>query len=518
MTDNLSPGSPVSDALKAAVGVDKISNDGGARALLSQDLSPSEPEALAGTIVSVESAEDIPKVLSVAQLHKVPVVVRAGGMSYTGGYQPVQPNTVLIDLSGLNRVVAISEEDRFMIVEAGCTWHSVMDSLSGTGLRPVLRGPISGVISTVGGAASQNLPGSMDGILGVEVITANGDIIRTGSLGAHQGNGFYRNYGPDLTGFFLGDNGTHGVKTKVVLRLENAPAGVAHASFAFDEMQDVAGAMKQIAQQGLAARMFGLDPLKNKTATKVDTREGVDTLAKIATTSSKGLVGGIADAAKVALAGKKAFDDVAWSLHVTTEGVDQTAADSYMSRVNKICLEKGLSIEPSLPIAMAAKPFSIRGFLGIKGERWVPMHGIFPFSKVEAAILATEQFFTEHAEALSAHRIVHSFMLSAGDGYYLIEPMFYWPDTLLPVHEDALGADKIRKFGTPAPNLEARELVIKLRHDLRDQYFDLGALSAQIGGFYRFGDSIAPTSKSLLAQFRETIDPAEIINGQNQKL
>ena len=97
-----------------------------------------------------------------------------------------------------------------MVVESGCTWQSVEETLEGTGLKPVQRGPISGAISTVGGAASQNIPGSMEGILGLEVMTADGDLIRTGSLGAHDGNAFYRNYGPDLTGLFLGDNGTLG--------------------------------------------------------------------------------------------------------------------------------------------------------------------------------------------------------------------------------------------------------------------------------------------------------------------
>ena len=502
-------------ALQSELGDEKVTTDNATRTLLSKDLSPPDQRSIAAVVVQVTSYEDVTVAMNIAIENGVAVNVRGGGMSYTGGYQPASSDTILLDLSPLNSVVSVSEEDRFMVVDSGCTWQTVATALDGTGLRPVLRGPISGVISTVGGAASQNIPGSMDGVLGVEVVTANGDVIRTGSFGAFDGYGFYRNYGPDLTGLFLGDNGTLGVKIKIALQLETIPAGLAHASYAFDTMQDIAAAMTKISQQRLSGRMFGLDPLKNKTATKVDTREGIDTLKKIATTSQKGLIGGIKDAAKVVAAGKGAYDDVPWSLHVSTEGVDQASAEAVMGVVDGICIEEGRSIEPSIPIAMAAKPFSIRGFLGLKGERWVPLHGIFPFSKVAQAVEETEKFFASHAVALSDNGIIHSFMLSAGDGYYLIEPMFYWPDALLPLHAAALGPDKIKKFGDPQSNPKAQALVSELRTALRDLYFDLGALSAQVGSFYRFGEAVNPTTLSLLKSIKANVDPSGCLSQSN---
>ena len=166
---------------------------------------------------------------------------------------------------------------------------------------------------------------------------------------------------------------------------------------------------------------------------------------------------------------------------------------------------------------MAAKPYSIRGFLGIRGERWVPLMGIFPFSQAEKAAEKTEGFFTQHADALNQHGVIYSFMLSAGDGFFLIEPMFYWFDELLPLHVAALGEDRIKKFGALESHPEARTLVAKLRSELRDLFFDLGALPMQIGAFYRFQDSISESNRTLLKRIRGLTNPSDVINPQNQK-
>ncbi|MGB2361269.1 MAG: FAD-binding oxidoreductase, partial [Luminiphilus sp.] len=63
------------------------------------------------------------------------ITQRGGGMSYTGGYLPTQPNTVMLDLSGLNRIVSINEEDLVITVEAGVTWQQIWEALTPRGLR-----------------------------------------------------------------------------------------------------------------------------------------------------------------------------------------------------------------------------------------------------------------------------------------------------------------------------------------------------------------------------------------------
>ena len=496
--------------LKAKFG-SSVSSDADHLALVSRDLSSMEAHPIAVAVVAVQSAEDVQTVLKSAADHKAQVSVRAGGMSYTGGFRPRSDNTVLIDISSMNAVVEVSTANQFMVVEAGCTWAQVSDALHGTGLRTALRGPISGVISTVGGAVSQNLPGSMEGVLGLEVVTGRRDILRTGSIAAHDGLGFYRNFGPDLTGLFLGDNGSFGIKTRIALRLEPVPGGVAHASFAFDSMDEIASAMVEISRHRLATRMFGLDPLKNKTATKVGTREGLSTLKDVATKSSKGLMSGLKDAAKIAAAGRSAMDHVEWSLHVSTEGQDQTVAEQKMARVKEICAN-ATSIEPSIPVAMAAKPFSVRGMLGLNGERWLPLHGLFPYDRVGEAVDKTQAFFAKHRTELDALGIIHSYMLSAGDGFYLIEPMFYWPDALIPLHRAALGADRVKKFEGQDENTAAQALVTRLRAELRDVYFSLGALSAQNGAFYRYADAVSAETLSALQDIKSQFDPDGLLN------
>ncbi|MEM9684693.1 MAG: FAD-binding oxidoreductase, partial [Pseudomonadota bacterium] len=84
------------------------------------------------------------------------IVPRGGGLSYSGGYGPSQAGCVLIDMSALNRIVEINTDDRYVVVEAGCSWGALDEALTGTGYRPPFFGTLSGAASTVAGAVSQN--------------------------------------------------------------------------------------------------------------------------------------------------------------------------------------------------------------------------------------------------------------------------------------------------------------------------------------------------------------------------
>ena len=77
-----------------------------------------------------------------------------------------------------NHIREINVTDRYVVVDAGCTWISIVDALEDQGLKLDFPAPFSGIYSTVGGAMSQNVPSTMKGILGIEVVRADGAMVR----------------------------------------------------------------------------------------------------------------------------------------------------------------------------------------------------------------------------------------------------------------------------------------------------------------------------------------------------
>ena len=134
----------------------------------------------------------------------------------------------------------------------------------------------------------------------------------------------------------------------------------------------------------------------------------------------------------------------------------------------------GRDIEPSIPIAMRAKPFSIRGFLGLEGERWVPVHGVFPMSKAQDVVKAVDAFFAERQSRLDAHDIHHSYLSSINGQFWLLEPMFYWMDEVPEFHMRYLDRKRYAKFDTIPANPDARAAVMEVRTELRDLFPRLG--------------------------------------------
>lgn len=480
------------------------------RAELSADLFPVENAPEASLVAAPTSPQEVAAAVKAAYDAGSAIFPRGGGMSYTGGYRPVAEPSVLLDLGALNSVRTIDAENRVAIVDSACTWKTLSEALDGTGLRSALRGPISGSHSTVGGACSQSLPGSMDAVLGLEIAGHDGALTWTGSLGAEDHSGFYRNYGPDMTGLFLGDAGTLGIKTGVALRLEPKPEGAAFASFGFRDIAETTAVMVALSKANLGGRAFALDPLKNKTSTKVGMKEGAETLAKVV--KEGGLVRGLKNAAKIAIAGQNAYDDVPWSLHLTFEGATQDAAESALAQAKAICAGTGREIEPSIPVAMYASAYSIRGFLGIKGERWVPLHSIFPLGEAEDAVGAIHALFAEEAETLAKHGIVFSFMLAANGPYFLIEPMFYWPDKRLSLHERSLDERRLAKMTDFDDNPEARDTVRRVRTRLRDLAFSRGAIACQLGRFYPYRTALSPETRALYDTLKGALDPKGLFN------
>lgn len=497
------------------VGTQHVLTDHASRELFSRDVYFWDDAPLADAIVQPGSPQEIAAVLKVARAHGFAVAPRGGGTSYTGGYVPARTATLMLDLSRLNAIHEINAQDHYVTVGAACNWQQLDDALRPFGLRPALKGPISGSHATVGGIASQNTgSASMAPFLSLEVVLADGRIVRTGSAGiAHGGAPFSRCYGPDLTGLFLGDTGAFGIKTRCTLALEVIPAGVAFASVAFPTLAALTEVMSRIGQSGIRCQMLGMDPVKNRSATKVGIRDGLNTLAGVVQSAGSVLTGP-RQAAAIAVAGQNVLADVPWSLHLTVESHDQVAADHALEALRPLWAGRAHEVSPSVPVALRGRPYSIRGIVGPQGERWVPVHGIFPLSRLAQAVSDTEAFFRRHAQRLSANNIEHSFIVTSSGCTVLLEPMFYWPDVVGPLHARVLGA-RFDRFAHHQANPAARAVVMELRRELAELFRGLGAVHSQIGKYYLFAGNLQPDTRSVLQDLKRTLDPDACLNPGN---
>ena len=506
-------GLPLSE-LASIVGAAQVSTDPALRGLVSNDVFPWDDAPLVAVVVSPATTAEVAAVVRLANAHGLAVAPRGGGVSYTRGYVPARARTLLLDFSRMGTVHALNVEDRHVTVGPGCTWQQLDAACARHGLRPAMTGPISGSHATVCGSVAQNTgSASMAAILALEVVVADGRIVHTGSsaVAAHPAP-FLRNFGPDLAGLFIGDGGALGIKTACTLALEPLPAGTAFASLAFDTLAAMTRVMVAISHSGIPCRLLGMDPLKNRTATKIGVREGLGTLAKVLR-SAGSVTAGLRQAASIAVAGQGVLDDVPWSLHVTVEGHDQVAADHALAALRPLW-SGTREIPPSVPMALKARPYSIRGIVGLAGERWIPVHGIFPLSQAARVVEQVQALLARHAARLQSHAIETSYIVTSAGASWLIEPMFYWPDELGPLHARVLG-DKYPKFAGAAPNPAARAVVREVRGEVARLFDELGGLHSQLGKYYAYRERLEPDTWSVLTDLKDALDPKRTLNPGN---
>ncbi len=492
----------------AALPAGAVLLDEATRRALSEDVFLRHDDAVTAAAVLRPKAEsEVCTVVERAHRYGVRVRVRGGGLSYSGGYRPTKPEDVMLDLSAMDGVVQVDPDNLTATVEAGCTWRTLLDTLKPLGLDTVIPPPVSGSHSTIGGAASQGLPGDLSGILGVSVVLGNGDLITTGSAGVRvDGPAFTRNVGPDFTGLFIGDCGAYGVKTRVTLRVRRSANTVLHASMLFADLHALAAAAGSIGASGLTYRCLGLDPQKSRSAKQLSFPEKLGELRAV------GRDAGIVEAAKIGLGGLLGSTGEGWALHCSVEGDTPGIARAKLAAVRRLGRHRSRDIVPVVPRFLYARPFSVRGAAGRRGEAWVPVHGVVPLSNVGAACDALDVFGRAHAAEFERQKIEFGLLLSSHGPYVLFEPMFQWPDTLAPVVKQAIGNDRLSKLEAYAPDPATRRRVAELRAALTDVFASVDATHLQYGRFYPYLTDEAPGLRKLAHGLRGLLDENRTIN------
>jgi FAD/FMN-containing dehydrogenase len=534
--------------LGQACGTDAVASDEPSRRLAAHDIffeAPQMPEC----VVAPRSVVALSQAVALVTSAGLAVAPRGGGMSYTGGYLPTLAY-VCVDVSRLNAVLEVNTVDRFISVQAGCTWAQVRDALAGTGLMTPYGGPLSGLRATVGGALSQNSMffgagqhgTAAESVLGLQVVLADGTMLTTGSaqfaaqfadtaahqpgagLKAHQkvkpnvnsqSSPFARWGGPDLTGLFLGDTGALGVKVVATLRLMPVPAAQGYASYGFPSIADMVNAQVALMHAGLGSECFGIDAYKAVHSAQTGNKlaAGVKTLTQLAR-SGPSLLSGLKAAAGVALTGTDYLAVHPYSIHLALDGDSPAAVDERLARVAALMAQHLGSAQPaSVPQVLRAQPFQpLRSVLGYNGDRWVPVHGIVPLSQALPVVQAVEALIARHADALQQHHIVYSPLTANLDRAFLFEPCFYWPDEIKPLHVDVLGTALTQPWMQRPPQPQALALVKQLWQEIANCLDSFGAVHFQIGRAYAYAPRLAPASLALVQALKTALDPRGLMN------
>ena len=217
-------------------------------------VTPGRPDLVARPL----DAPTVGRVLAAASRLNVPVYSRGAGSMYAGGVNP-QAGGLVLDLGGLDRVLDIDTVKGVVVLEPGVTFGALAAALEPFG-QTIGIVPSTGAAATVGGAVSAHALGtgsprfqSMgDEVAGLEVALADGSFIRTGSAAAHDA-GFFHRYGigPDLTGLFIGADGTLGVITKIALWLHPLPAHRETGCLGFADYPSAAAFLGELQRKAL---------------------------------------------------------------------------------------------------------------------------------------------------------------------------------------------------------------------------------------------------------------------------
>ena len=196
------------------------------------------------------SNEEISKILKICNKFKVPVTAYGTGTSLEGNVVGNEKG-ITLSLQNLNNIISINEEDFDCRVQANVTREQLNEALKDKGIFF----PIDpGANAALGGMAACSASGTMavkygtmrTAVLGLTIIMANGDIIKTGSRAKKTSAGY------NLTNLFVGSEGTLGIITEVQLRLSPIPENIMSAVCQFKDLDSAVLTAQEIIQYGVS--------------------------------------------------------------------------------------------------------------------------------------------------------------------------------------------------------------------------------------------------------------------------
>ena len=230
--------------------------------------APVNPDA----VVYPESRDEVVRVLRFANEHGIPIVPFGQGSSLEAHTIPVHGG-ISLDLGRMDRILEVRPDDFIARVQPGLTHEALNAALAEHGLLfPV----DPGWDASLGGMAGTNASGTnavkygvmRDQVLGVEAVLADGTVMRTGGMAMKSSAGY------DLTGLFVGSEGTLGVFTELILRLYSLPEWTVAARAVFPDIEAAGRAAASMIRTGM--RIGRVELVDARTVGAVNTYKGTD--------------------------------------------------------------------------------------------------------------------------------------------------------------------------------------------------------------------------------------------------
>ena len=372
--------------------------------------------------------------------------------------------------------------------------------------------------ATVGGSLSQHAVALGSGqhessatpVVALEVVDGRGRILRTNRP---QG-AFQRAYGPDLTGLFLGDCGTLGVKARATFRLMQRPTHVAACVMGYDGFAPLLAALDAVAGRLIATELLGLDSEIMKGFLGAMTPRSFLANARALWSSAANPIAGLATLARAARALRDYSRPDLYVAQFTAEGWSAAEVHAKVATIRRLAERGGVPLSDASPLALHANPFvPLTPLAPVRGGRWLPAHGIFAFADVPRFHAAYEQWCAANAARMREHDVhVTRMFLPLGTTGMVYEPTFYWPDSRSVVQERLAPREHLERIPSLASNEAARAAVFELRRSLTDLMQREGAQHLQLGKWYPYLSVQDGGARELLLALKRELDPRGILN------